>query len=289
MQLLHKLYQYEQRGHRIANAYSMDSNIYELRFEVAKIRHEESAKHSVKWYKVFMMIVVSTVEALNTRFDPFGIRLKGWSKDMNEKKDDLDDCFHRLHEEYSSKSTIHPALELAFAFFGGAFMYHLQNTAENYSELGGMLSMIAGKNGSSTTKSGADLPVNRSSPKVAGWSNSPTTPPQQTEIMTNMPLFQQQQPERRKVGRNGRRIMNGPAIPGAATMGGMDVMSMMSGGMSEPEDDVPIDFSVPKTVGGYKPSQSSENRSTPATTRKTTPAARPTEKTPERSGRGLNL
>jgi len=68
------------------------------------------------------MIVVTSVETLNTKFDPFGLRLKGWSKDMNAKKEDLDDCFHRLHDKYSSKTAIEPELELAFAVFGGCFM-----------------------------------------------------------------------------------------------------------------------------------------------------------------------
>jgi len=312
MQLLHKLYQYEQRGHRMANAYSMDSNIDELRFEVSKIRHEESAKHSVKWYKVFLMIVVSTVEALNTRFDPFGIRLKGWSKDMNEKKDDLDDCFHRLHEEYSSKSTIHPALELAFAFFGGAFMYHLQNAAENYSELGGMLSMIS-------TGGKSNKPASAPPPKVGGWSapRDVIPPAAQPEIMTNMPLFQGPMPPvggagpsgaaPPKVGRNGRRIMRGPEIPGAGSMVNMEMMSMMSG-PSEPSDDVPIDFTLPKTVGGYKPTPSSTvtgaatgtvtgavtrppaTQSPSATRRRAAPAPkRAAAEEKDRSGRGLDL
>lgn len=288
MQLLHKLYQYEQRGHRMANSYSMDSNIDELRFEVAKIRNEENAKRSVKWYKVIMMVLVSTVETLNTKFDPFGLRLKGWSKDMNEKKEDLDDSFHRLHDKYSSKSTIEPEWELAFAFFGGAFMYHLQNAAENYGELGGMLSSIAtggGSGGSTAGSSGRSVSAQRSSggagqgrintPNVPGWTYSQypsssqthaaqTQQQQQPTIMTNMPLFQhqaqtQQQPsqsqtqqqQQQQVGKTGRRIMRGPALPAAGGMVGMEMMSMVNN-YEEPSDDVPIDFSLPITVGGSK-------------------------------------
>jgi hypothetical protein len=311
MQLLHKLYQYEQRGHRMANSYSMDSNIDELRFEVAKIRNEENAKRSVKWYKVIMMVLVSTVETLNTRFDPFGLRLKGWSKDMNEKKEDLDDSFHRLHDKYSSKSTIEPEWELAFAFFGGAFMYHLQNAAENYGELGGMLSAIAGGSGggggggANSGKSHQASAGNRPGmSKTAGWhpgtaTNIPMNDGSQQSIMTNMPLFQQQplqqppqyqqappqppqyqqaspqQPQTPAVGKTGRRIMNGPPLPAGGGMVGMNVMSMMSGmnDFEENSDDVPIDFSLPPTVGGAKtgPTPPSHVRPTSAGTNASRP------------------
>lgn len=233
MQLLYKLYEFEQRGHRMANTYSMDSNVDELRFEVAKIRNIESAKHSVKWYKVFLMIVVSTIETLNTKFDPFGLRLKGWSKEMNSKKEDLDDCFHRLHDKYSSKAAIEPELELAFALFGGAFMYHLENAADNYGEMGTLVRAIAG-----------------------GGPAKPAPPPPQSSsgMMTNMPSFQPPPPAAAApppppaTDKGGRRVMRPPPIPSGAA----DVASMMPLGEPPAGRPMPATFEPPPSVGGIK-------------------------------------
>lgn len=304
MQLLYKLYEYEQRGHHMASSYSMDSNVDELRFEVSKIRNIESAKHSVKWYKVFLMIVISTVETLNTKFDPFGIRLKGWSKEMNTKKDDLDDCFHRLHDKYSVKAAIEPELELAFAFFGGAFMYHLQNAADNFGEMGTLVKALTGAGGE-----GIPQPKQQAPPMTNMHSfqhpqhyqpQSPSQQQQQQQQYQPAPSSQQQQyqaspssqqyqsagrpqtqsyvetvpppaQEPARVGKTGRRIMKGPPIPSGAS----DIASMLPSMMdSGPADDVPIptNFTVPASVGGprtTKPKQSSNTTATKKTSSRT--------------------
>jgi hypothetical protein len=217
-QLLLMLYQFEKRGCHISQSFSMESSIEELRFEVQKIKNERSAKTSVKWYKVFLMIVTTAVEELNTRFDPFGLRLKKWSKKMHETKDELDDCFYRLHDKYSAKASIEPEMELFFAFFGGMFMYHLENAADGVGEIGKIVSHVTGGSGSKE-KEKTDTQkrkVNTSSfTAAAGNGNIPPgayaqqqTPMVQTTgttgqmgqqfftnqngIVTNMPIFQQQ-------------------------------------------------------------------------------------------------
>lgn len=187
--LLYTLYQFERRGCLISQAFSMESSIDELRFEVSKIKNERSAKTSVKWYKVFLMIVTTAVEELNTRFDPFGLRLKKWSKKMHETKDELDDCFYRLHDKYSSKASIEPELELFFAFFGGMFMYHLENAADGAGEIGKIVSHVTGSGTKTTTKEKVVIPQ----PQTAPVNNIPPGAyVNQSNIMTNMPYFQQQ-------------------------------------------------------------------------------------------------
>lgn len=344
MQLLHMLHRYGERGHKFSNddGYSMENDVEELRFEVSRIRKDISAKHSVKWYKVFLMILVSSVEALNTRFDPFGIQLKGWSRDMNEKKEDLDDCFHRLHDKYSAQATIEPEWELAFAFFGGGLMYHLESAAKNHDELGNIISAISGGGGSRNKparhpKTGEPMspPAGTGGTRasVQAWTmppaNAQNTGRQQPQIMTNMPVFQQpvqqfqqpppppsqyyppqpKQPKQPKqpsqpaprIGRSGRRIMSGPALPGGAI--GMDVMSAMAGSREVEEDpsDIPIDFNLPPPrVGGPQVATSSPKTPAPraspsAPSRK--PAGRPPRPTrtsrkpsaPKIEGSGIRL
>lgn len=186
-ELLHRLHFYEERGHNISGSFSMDSSVDELRFEVAKIKNERSAKTSVKWYKVFLMIITKGVEELNTRFDPFGLRLKDWSKRMHQTKDELDDCLYRLYDKHAAKTSIEPEMELMFAFFGGMFMYHLENVSEESGELGKVVKQITGGGAANDTKT-KPKEVNvavRKTPPGAFTSN-------QGSIMTNMPIFQQQ-------------------------------------------------------------------------------------------------
>lgn len=239
MQLLHRLYQFEQRGHRMANSYSMDSSVDELRFEVAKIRNEESARRAVKWSKMFLMFIVSMVENMNTQYDPFGLKLQGWTRDMNSKKDDLDDCFHRLHDKYSSKMSVEPELELAIAFFGGAFTYHLQNSTEG-TMIGGLINGWTGGGASKST--GASKSAGSRAP-----SRSVSEPPAR--------------------GKPQRRVMKPPAMP-AGTMEMANTMSAMMSDDEEDDDnmDIPLDFSG--TVGGQAPPKINPTPPPPVSTRR---------------------
>lgn len=294
-EILYRLSNYEERGYRMANTYSMASNIDELRFELNKIRNHESAKHSVKWYKVFLMIVVTTIETLNTKFDPFGLRLKKWSKRMNEKKEDLDDCFHRLHDKYSSKTSIEPEYELIFFLFGGAFMYHLENTADNHGDLGNLITAITG-GGAEPAKPKKRVVVEKEPvPQPAVRTNIASFQQQQDALQRQQQAQQQQQQAMQQqqqqqqadgepvYGKSGRRIMTAPMIPSGAAE--MSSMFMMAGAPKEDDMDVPIptDFKVPPSVGGIKPSapkgeapkpKKKSSVKTPAST-KPSPSSRP--------------
>ena len=45
------------------------------------------------------MAVTSGVEYLNGKFDPFDIRLEGWSENMMENVGDYDEVFEELHDK----------------------------------------------------------------------------------------------------------------------------------------------------------------------------------------------
>ena len=75
-----------------------------------------------------LMACITGVEFLNGKFDPFNIKLDGWSESMNEGINDYDDVFEELHEKYKSKAKMAPELRLLFMIGGSAFMFHLTNT-----------------------------------------------------------------------------------------------------------------------------------------------------------------
>ena len=68
------------------------------------------------------------MEFLNNKFDPFDIKLDGWSEQIQENITDYDDIFGELHEKYKSKATMAPELKLLFQLGGSAMMVHMTNT-----------------------------------------------------------------------------------------------------------------------------------------------------------------
>ena len=64
----------------------------------------------------------------NGRFDPFDLKLDGWSEAVNENIDEYDEVFGELHEKYGGKAKMAPELKLLFMLGGSAAMLHMTNT-----------------------------------------------------------------------------------------------------------------------------------------------------------------
>ena len=74
-----------------------------------------------------LMAAITGLEFLNHRFDPFDLKLDGWSEQLNENLDDYDEIFGELHDKYKSKAKMAPELKLLFQL-GEAVMLHMTNT-----------------------------------------------------------------------------------------------------------------------------------------------------------------
>ena len=127
-QTLRKLQQLESKGVKLTKHYTMDSTLTEMQGEHEHHVAERSKKASAKFQGRMLMAAVTGLEFLNNRFDPFDIKLDGWSEQIGESLDDYDEIFGELHEKYKSKATMAPELKLLFQLGGSAVMVHMTNT-----------------------------------------------------------------------------------------------------------------------------------------------------------------
>jgi hypothetical protein len=125
---LRKLEALEKKGVELSKKYNMDSNLQEMMGEYETIMEEKTKLNSVKFQGNMLMAVINGMEFLNNRFDPFDIKLDGWSEQINENIVDYDDIFGELYEKYKSKATMAPELKLLFQLGGSAMMVHMTNT-----------------------------------------------------------------------------------------------------------------------------------------------------------------
>ena len=125
---LRKLEALEKKGVELSKKYNMDSNLQEMMGEYETIMEEKTKLNSVKFQGNMLMAVINGMEFLNNRFDPFDIKLDGWSEQINENITDYDDIFGELYEKYKSKATMAPELKLLFQLGGSAMMVHMTNT-----------------------------------------------------------------------------------------------------------------------------------------------------------------
>jgi hypothetical protein len=89
---------------------------------------EREKKNSIKFQQKLLMTAITGIEFLNNKFDPFDLKLDGWSEQINENVDDYDEIFAELHEKYKSKAKMAPELKLLFQLGGSAIMLHMTNT-----------------------------------------------------------------------------------------------------------------------------------------------------------------
>jgi hypothetical protein len=126
--VLRKLESLEKKGVDLTKKYSMESNLLEMQGEYEMIMEEKAAKNSVKFQANMMMAVINGIEFLNSRFDPFDIKLDGWGDQINENISDYDEVFGELYDKYKSKASMSPELKLLFQLGGSAMMVHMTNT-----------------------------------------------------------------------------------------------------------------------------------------------------------------
>jgi hypothetical protein len=106
----------------------MESSLQEMQGEYETIMEEKSKQNSVKFQGNMLMAIINGIEFLNGRFDPFDIKLDGWSDQIQENISDYDEIFGELHEKYKSKASMAPELKLLFQLGGSAMMVHMTNT-----------------------------------------------------------------------------------------------------------------------------------------------------------------
>lgn len=125
---LRKLEELEKKGVQLTKSYNMESSLSEMQGEYETIIAEKERSNSVKFQAKILMACITGVEFLNNKFDPFDIKLDGWSEQINENVSDYDEVFSELHEKYRGKGKMAPELKLMFQVAGSAMMIHMTNT-----------------------------------------------------------------------------------------------------------------------------------------------------------------
>jgi len=127
-QLLRKLESLEQKGVQLSKKYTMDSPLLEMKGEYETIIDEKAKQNSIKFQGNMLMTCINGIEFLNNKFDPFDVKLDGWSEQVAENVDDYDEVFGELYDKYKSKGTMAPELRLLFQLGGSAMMLHMTNS-----------------------------------------------------------------------------------------------------------------------------------------------------------------
>jgi hypothetical protein len=128
IELLNKLQRLEQKGFPVSKRYSMDNTLDEMKQEYGRLVDAKNLEASIRFQRQALMSVVTGLEWANGRFDPFDLKLDGWSEAVHENVEDFDDIFEELYDKYKDRGKMPPEARLLMSLAGSGFMCHVSNS-----------------------------------------------------------------------------------------------------------------------------------------------------------------
>lgn len=107
---------------------SMSNTLDEINSEVSRRKDSKGLEASLRFQRSMLTTVTSGMEFLNSRYDPLGLHLDGWSEQVNENIEDYDEIFEELYDKYKDKSKVAPEVRLILSLGLSAGMCHVTNT-----------------------------------------------------------------------------------------------------------------------------------------------------------------
>jgi hypothetical protein len=127
-EILYQFDRIERKGVQLPNKFTMSDTLEDMSSELERLKLDREVDMSIRFQRKMLMTCVTGIELLNSKFDPFDIKLDGWSDSLHEQVNDYDDVFEELHMKYRDKAKMAPELKLLFMVGGSGVMFHLTSS-----------------------------------------------------------------------------------------------------------------------------------------------------------------
>jgi hypothetical protein len=127
-EILNKLQRLEGKGLQVSKRYTMDNTLDEMNQEYLRLVDSRNLEASLRFQRQALMSVVTGLEWANGRFDPFDVKLDGWSEAVHENVEDFDEIFEELYDKCKDRGKMPPEARLMMSLAGSGFMCHVSNT-----------------------------------------------------------------------------------------------------------------------------------------------------------------
>lgn len=112
-------------GITLTKNYTLDSDYEEMCFEVKYWNDYQGKKDGVELGKGFLVNAITALEFMNESYDPFGLKLKGWSEQMELNKESYSSVLGELYDKYrSSGKKMEPEIKLVLMISASAASFH---------------------------------------------------------------------------------------------------------------------------------------------------------------------
>jgi len=125
---INKLQRLEAKGFPVSKRFTMDNALDEIKAEYTRLVDARQLETSIRFQRNMLMGLVTGVQWMNEKFDPFDLKLDGWSEGVHENIEDYDEIFEELYDKYKERGKMPPEARLMFQLAGSGFMCHVSNS-----------------------------------------------------------------------------------------------------------------------------------------------------------------
>ena len=146
IELLRKLSEIKLKGFKLSKEYDFNSSLDEMEYEYDLLKSFADKRNGVKIFKSGLLQVVSLVEFLNDKYDPFDFHLSGWSEHLSYDIESYDDVLEDLYEKYKGTGKkMAPEIRILFLIIASASAFHF--TKSQSANLPGLDSLLSSNPG----------------------------------------------------------------------------------------------------------------------------------------------
>jgi len=129
LDMLRKLSELAQAGVKLSQNYNMNSDYKMMKYEYELHKGIRAKQNGINWMSSMSLNLIYGIEMLNDKYNPFDLKLKGWSEQMAADQKNYYDVFGELYEKYNQPGkNMAPELKLLLMVSGSALKFHLTNT-----------------------------------------------------------------------------------------------------------------------------------------------------------------
>ncbi len=130
LDMLRKLGELAQYKVKLSQNYNMNSDYFTMKYEYQLHTNIRAKQNFVNWTSSLMLNCIYGVEILNEKYNPFQLKLTGWSEQINADISNYYDIFGEIYEKYNKPGkSMSPELKLILMLGGSALKFHLNNDA----------------------------------------------------------------------------------------------------------------------------------------------------------------
>ncbi len=194
VEMLTRIINLSKNGFTATKEWDVKDDIDEIRYECYRMQRESNSKKSIKIMRRVLVTITTLVETGNSYFNPFNLRLDGFSESMMLNLDDYDDCFEQIHHKYSGRSSVGPEMQILFTFMSAAIFHHAGNAIgggrggggsekkkSSVSPMSSVMSMMGMLNRNKSTPVASSFPTPRSAPPPRNANHQSPAPNQSND------------------------------------------------------------------------------------------------------------